>query len=65
MRYQFNAIQWSCQMIRRKAILQMARVNSKPVGTFAAKSRKPGWNFHKKRAKIQKKERGGTELSAR
>lgn len=42
-------------MIRRKAILQMARVNSNPVGTFAAKSRKPGWNFYKKRAKIQKK----------
>ena len=50
-------------MIRRKAILQMARVNSKPVGTFVVKSRKPGWNFHKKRAKIQKKERGGMELS--
>ena len=26
-------------MIRRKAILQMARVNSKPVGTFVVKSR--------------------------
>ena len=33
----------------------MARVNSNPVGTFAAKSRKPGWNFYKKRAKIQKR----------
>jgi hypothetical protein len=50
-------------MIRRKAILQMARVNSKPVDTFVVKSRKPGWNFHKKRA--SEKERGGTELSAR
>ena len=36
-------------------ILQMARVNSNPVGTFAAKLRKPGWNFYKKRAKIQKR----------
>ena len=37
------------------ALLRMARVNSNPVGTFAAKSRKPGWNFYKKRAKIQKR----------
>lgn len=55
MRYQFNAIQWSCQMIRRKAILQMARVNSKPVGTFVVKSRKPGWNFHKNVLKFKKR----------
>ena len=35
MRYQFNAIQRSCQMIRRKTskmFFQMSRKNSNPVG---------------------------------